>query len=372
MNQNQLAPVGTKQNLRKLLTGKAVMEQLVSVGSKYLPPDKVVKLALLASSHQPDLLKCTVPSLLRAVMDASQLGLDFGGGPTARAHIVPFRNKKLDCYLATLIPGYQGFIEIAYRTGRVKFIDAQLVYDRDECEYELGTKPFIRHRPFLAGDRGRLLFGYAIVLMIDSDIPKLEIMTAADLDAIRKRSRSGDAGPWRTDTAQMQRKTLIRRIVKFIPMSPELDRAVELDLPDDEQESQYRRQVLNTATAGVDPETGEVLDDYFDYHDAGCYIDTDPETPGAAGESQAEADEDFPDSGPEQGGPSLADRKSELVDTIAETLDQLHGEDRAARLRALKDIFGKVQLEEVKRLPLQILQAGLGMLQSEVSDAEAD
>lgn len=336
------AIVQTRANLQTLLSGEQMQSQLRAITSHYLSPEKVVRLALLASSRQPLLLKCTVPSLLRAILDASQLGLDFGGGVTTRAHIVPFYSQKLSAYEAVLIPDYKGLIQIAYQSGQVRFIDAQLVYQEDTYEYELGTSPFVKHRPCLSGERGQLLFGYGIVLLTGSNLPKIEIMTDAELEAIHQRSKAASQGPWVTDPSEMKRKTLIKRILKYIPTNPNVDKALEIDNQEDSESKHVDSSVLDES---VDRNTGEVLTD----------------VPGFSQTQQPPAANVAGDSEPQ---------KRDLINQICIQVGALHPADdiqtEAERLKTLKHVFGKTQIDEIGKLPTPILEAGLRWLENEV------
>jgi len=80
------------------------------------------------------------------------------------------------------------------------------------------------------------------------------VMTRAEVEAVRKRSRSGAAGPWETDWAEMARKTVVRRLAKYLPMSVEMAKAVELDAGESEV---YTPTMIE---ADIDPETGEVIE----------------------------------------------------------------------------------------------------------------
>ena len=63
-----------------------------------------------------------------------------------------------------------------------------------------------------------------------------EIMTKSEVEAIRNRSNGynyakkyGKENPWTTDFDEMAKKTVFRRVSKWLPLSPELVSAVEED-----------------------------------------------------------------------------------------------------------------------------------------------
>jgi len=229
--------LANKDTLRELLSGDKFQQSLKAVANQYLTPKRVAKIAMLAASRQPRLLQCTPASFLEAVIMGAEVGLDFGGA-TGQGYLVPYKNGKLSAkagrgiYEAKFVPGYQGFIELAYRSGRVSYVDAELVYENDEYDFQLGADPKLIHKPCLGGPRGKVVFAYTVVYMAGSDRPKLEIMSLDDLERIRLRSKSKDDGPWVTDVAEMQRKTVLRRAFKWIPKTPEILAAMEADNED--------------------------------------------------------------------------------------------------------------------------------------------
>lgn len=218
-----LAIVGSKNSLKAIMETPDFKESLKSVAGKYMTADHVIKAALLAVSRQPKLFQCSVASFIQSAIKAAELGLDFAG-QTGQGYLIPFGKE------CQFIPGYQGFIEIAYRSEKVNYVDAQLVYENDTFEYNLGSNPFIKHRPSLtATDRGKVLFGYAVVRLVGSDIPKIELMSHEEIMKIKARSKAKDSGPWKTDEAEMMRKTVLRRAFKYIPKTPEIQSAMEAD-----------------------------------------------------------------------------------------------------------------------------------------------
>jgi len=54
-------------------------------------------------------------------------------------------------------------------------------------------------------------------------------MTREDIDSVRSRSRAGQSGPWVTDYNEMAKKTVFRRLTKWIPLSAEIRDAYERD-----------------------------------------------------------------------------------------------------------------------------------------------
>lgn len=193
----------------------------------HLNPDRMCRIALTCFRKTPKLAECEPTSVFAAIIMASQLGLE--PGLLGQAYLVPYGKE------CQLIPGYQGLIELVRRTGRVKRIEAHVVHEQDMFKYTTGLTTTLEHTPFLDGDPGPARLAYAVAEMVDGG-NHVEVMTKREIEAIRDRSnavksakRFGKQTPWDTDTDEMWRKTLVRRISKFLPKSAELETAIALD-----------------------------------------------------------------------------------------------------------------------------------------------
>lgn len=210
---------------------------------KHLNAEKLIKIALVAVSRNPKLLSCTPQSILQSVMTASQLGLDCGGA-LGSAHLVPFKKNYKDAegqwrsrMEAQLIVGYRGLIDLARRSGEIQTIEAHPVYPGESFTIEFGLEPKLIHVPSLeakkkekVGDKSvsTAIAFYSVCHLKDGG-RQVEMMSRADVDDIRSRSRSADDGPWVTDYDEMGRKTVVKRLCKYLPLSPEAQEAIIRD-----------------------------------------------------------------------------------------------------------------------------------------------
>lgn len=219
-----LAVQDTK-TLRDLLNSPGMIESMRQVLPKHLTPDRLVKMALVAASKQPKLLQCTGVSICKAVMTASELGLDCSG-TLGSGYLVPY---KTECQF---IPGYRGLIDLARRSGQISRIESHIVYKQDEFTVEFGLDQKLIHRPYFGADRqeGRdnVVCVYGIAELRDNT-KQLEVMTVSQIEAIRRRSPAGNSGPWCEHWEEMARKTVVRRLCKYLPMSAELERALTIE-----------------------------------------------------------------------------------------------------------------------------------------------
>jgi len=208
--------------LRELLEkNKSKLEE---VAPKHLSIDRLMRIAITATSRNETLLQCTPTSILGAVMQGAMLGLE-AGGALNDGFIVPYRNNKQGGrYEAQFIIGYRGLITLARRSGQILSIEADVVYEKDEWTYnktEMGTT--FRHVPSEDADPGPVLRAYAVARLKDSPVPIVIVMPRREIESIRLGARRGDRKtPWDSDYAQMACKTAIRRIAKYLPMSVEL------------------------------------------------------------------------------------------------------------------------------------------------------
>jgi recombination protein RecT len=177
--------------------------------------DRVMKIVLSATLRNADLLECTHLSILQSVMYAVQLGLE-PGSPLGHSYLVPFKKT------CQLIVGYRGFIELAQRGG-VKKISARVVYENDFFEVEFGLEETIRHRPTL--EPGQMIAVYAVATLQNGE-RQFEVMTRAQVESIRRRSAKANSGPWVSDYDEMAKKTVTRRLCKYLPLSIEAQDAI--------------------------------------------------------------------------------------------------------------------------------------------------
>lgn len=202
--------------------------QVAAVLGKTMPIERLINVTMAAIGRNEGLQRCTPVSVVRSVMVAAQLSLD-PSGVLGSAYLVPYWNDKIKGYEAQLIIGYRGMLDLARRTGEVVHVEARTVYEKDRFEYRLGTAPNLRHVPTLDGDPGQAIAAYAVISLRNSDKPMIEIMSRFEIERIRQRSKAKEFGPWVTDWDMMARKTVLRRLIRYAPMSPEAAQAVTVE-----------------------------------------------------------------------------------------------------------------------------------------------
>jgi len=231
------AIVANRDRISNLATALAKKKDyLAKVLPKHLTAERVLKVAITAASRTPKLLECSQQSFILAVIQASQLGLE-AGSPLGEAYLVPF---KTEC---TLIVGYRGLITLARRSGEIESLEAHVVRVKDRFELTYGLDAKLVHTPFMPpppadlsergmaawqkeADPGPMVAVYAIARLKGGGV-QYEVMTRAEVERIRGMSRSGSSGPWVDHFDEMARKTVVRRLAKYLPMSIELANALD-------------------------------------------------------------------------------------------------------------------------------------------------
>ena len=205
----------------------------------HIDPNRIVRIALTAFRKNPELAKCQPMSVLAAVFQASQLGLEIS--MNGEAFLVPFKDhQSVECQL---IPGYQGLMKLARNTGVVRDIYAHEVYENDHFELDLGLDRKLVHKPMLGKGgfpapihmRGEAVGFYAVAIL-DDGIRSFVPMSLEDVMGVRDDSKGYQAArrynrrsPWDTHFIEMAKKTVIRALCKMLPKSSELNAALNLD-----------------------------------------------------------------------------------------------------------------------------------------------
>lgn len=194
--------------------------QFMAALPKHITPERMMRVALTACQNTPKLLECEPKSLLSAIMRAAQLGLE-PDGIMGQAYLIPYGKT------VQFIPGYKGLIDLARRSGEVSNIIAKEVYSNDEFSVDFAQEIPFTHKPKLSGDRGVVTHFWAMARFKDGGF-HWDYMTLAEVEAIRDQSQGYQSAvkygktadsPWKKHFVEMGKKTLIRRIAKFLPMS---------------------------------------------------------------------------------------------------------------------------------------------------------
>lgn len=165
-------------------------------------------------------------------MQCAQLGLE--PSILGHAYLIPYKNKKKEngrewyedeCQFQI---GYKGLIELARRTGQISSIIAHGVHEKDVFEYEYGINDKLRHVP-ADSERGQIVRYYAVAKFKDGGYAFV-VMSKRDIEIHRdKFSKAKSYGPWVDHFDEMAKKTVLKALMKYMPISVEFQRAVDQD-----------------------------------------------------------------------------------------------------------------------------------------------
>jgi recombination protein RecT len=240
MNKEQIQIIQTKM-------------RVVGVDSETIA--KECSFALQAISKSKQLQDATIESKQSAILNIVQVGLTLN--PVMKlAYLVPRWSREGT--LCCLEPSYQGLVKLLTDTGSIETINAQLVYENDKFEYLPSDfeRPIIHEsNPFQ--NRGQIIGVYAVA-KLTSGACQAETMSIEQLHEIRELSESYKAFKagkvkscvWVEHEGEMYRKTIIRRIAKYLPKSDKFTKvaaAIDLDEQDfrpSESQKHYARELL--------------------------------------------------------------------------------------------------------------------------------
>ena len=216
-----------------ITTGKPALQQYIKQMEneikKALPsvitPERFTRIILSALSTNPKLAETTPQSFLGAMMTAAQLGVE-PNTPLGQAYLIPYRNKGvMECQFQL---GYKGLIDLAYRSGDISIIQAQVVYSEDSFTYSFGLEPTLKHIP-TASNRGKPLYVYAVFKTRKSGYG-FEVMSIEEIRSLaQKYSKSYENGPWQTNFEEMAKKTVLKRLLKYAPLKTDFLRGLVQD-----------------------------------------------------------------------------------------------------------------------------------------------
>lgn len=235
-------------------------KQLALAVPKHLNADRMARIAATEVRKNKALLNTEPTSFLGSVMQAAQLGLE-PGSALGQAYLVPYGNQ------CQLIIGYKGMIDLARRSGQVLSLNAYAVREGDDFNFQLGLKPDINHIPSLEADRIKkpITYVYAVATLKGGGY-QFEVMSRAEVEAVKLKAKSKNI--WNSYFEEMAKKTVIRRLFKYLPVSIEALEITNADAKREAGEKVEPDDVINIDAVSVeDFEDGEVISSQENAHE---------------------------------------------------------------------------------------------------------
>jgi recombination protein RecT len=257
---------------------EARKDSIAAMLPRHLNADRLLKVAQIAATTTPALLECEIPSLIKAIGDCAQMGLE-PNTVLGHAYLIPFSAKnRAGQWIKNVqvIIGYKGLIDLARRSGHIVSIATHEVREKDLFELEYGLEEKLRHVPYLKGERGPVIGYYAVAHMKDGGhafdfMPNIEVMKIRDASQGYKQAMASAekyhkeaSHPWIDHEIEMGKTTAVRRLAKMLPLSVEFNLAATIDDLSERGKQAHidiieGECVVNEAPDEyVDPATGEV------------------------------------------------------------------------------------------------------------------
>ena len=302
-------PLTQVTNVKELLWNDAAKTQLQQVAAAHMKPERMMRLMANAIRTTPKLGECDPMSLLGGLMTCAGLGLE-PNTIMGHAYLIPFRNNRKKITEVQLVVGYKGLIDLARRSGHITSISANIHYSDDEVwEYEEGTEARLRHIP--GAQEGDKRHAYAIAKFRDGGhayvvLPWAKVMKIRDGSQgwqTAVKFNATDRNPWKSHEDEMAKKTAIRALAKYLPLSVEFRDALTVD----GGKADFAAFAINPADqldATPDDEDGRTIDGEATDLDA----DQDEDQGGDQKANDAKAEEE-PTPVQKQAKPAAADQK---------------------------------------------------------------
>lgn len=198
----------------------AMTPEFANALPSHIKPEKFQRVVMTVVQLQPDLLSCERRSLFASCLKCAADGLVPDGREAA---LVKFGNA------VQYMPMFTGIQKRVRNSGDIASIQAHVVYENDEFVWRQGSEAAIEHRPLFPGDRGKAIGAYAIAKFKDGSDPQIEVMDLTQIEKARSVSRSKNNGPWVQWWDEMARKTVFRRLSKWLPLDADVDAVLRRD-----------------------------------------------------------------------------------------------------------------------------------------------
>lgn len=208
---------------------KAMAKQFEAALPKTITPERMMRIVLTTIRQNPKLAACPEQSFFGAVLTALQLGLE-PNTPLGQCYIIPYAGE------INFQMGYQGLLELAYRSNKYRRIDAEVVYEGDKFEFCYGLNAFLKHKP--CGKRENPTHVYALYELVNGG-QSFKVWTwdaVIQHGKVYSKSYDSSFSPWASKNIEtvesMAKKTLLINLLKYAPRSVEVSQAISADESD--------------------------------------------------------------------------------------------------------------------------------------------
>lgn len=185
----------------------------------HIKPEKFQRVVMTVVQQNPDLMNADRKTLLASCLKCAADGLVPDGREAA---LVLFGSK------VQYMPMMAGIQKRVRNSGDITGIEAHVIYANDKFVWRQGIDSTLIHEPLFPGDRGAPIGAYAVAKFKDGGT-QFEVMDKSAIEKVRAVSRAGKSGPWVQWWDEMARKTVFRRMSKWLPMDAEAEDLMRRD-----------------------------------------------------------------------------------------------------------------------------------------------
>jgi recombination protein RecT len=248
------------QDVKTLLHNDQARQQLAAVAAKHMNPERMMRVVANAIRTTPKLQEAEPLSFLGALMQCAALGLE-PNSSMGHAYLVPFKNNRKGVTEVQTIIGYKGLKALAWRSGSIDTMHADVVYsDDEEWSYGYGTDTHLRHKP--GPQQGEKTHAYCHVKLKDGGqafvvLPWSHVLRVRDgsqnWKTAVKFNKTADS-PWSTHEDVMAAKTAVRYLFQRgdVPMSVEMADAMDIDHDEGAR--------VDYASFAMNPDAGPIIE----------------------------------------------------------------------------------------------------------------
>ena len=255
--QSQAAPAQQQTGVDPYRRAQSYLKAMVPAITEALPKSKgmdaerLTRITLTTLKTNPKLLECSIESLLGCVLTSAQLGLE--PNLLGSCYFIPYKGT------VSFQIGYKGLIDLVTRKGEVTTIVAQEVRKGDYFHWEFGRNETLVHKPAPNNERGEIEYFYAYAHLKNGGFT-FQVMHISEIEKVRndysisyKYDQKGSI--WVKHFEAMAAKTVIKKLIKYLPISVETQSAIAND--------ETIRKDITADVMRVDPSDGlESINDF--------------------------------------------------------------------------------------------------------------
>ncbi len=203
----------------KKITALDIIAHIEPVMGKMLNKEKFAKMAMMALAENPSLSRASKVSFIRECVKAARFGVHLDNKEAA---LVPFKGE---CKLMIMVGG---LVKLARQSGQIKSLASFLVREEEPFEIYVDEHgQHFKHIPAPFADKE--VIGVYAVAKLENGETEIETMSIKQLDDVQNTARASNS-PWKgAFKTEMQRKTVMRRLLKRLPSTSSLDNVLKDD-----------------------------------------------------------------------------------------------------------------------------------------------